>query len=154
MRFTNCTASIALVAFIATASSGCFTVNASLPGALRNDKAETEKVGTLDVETSNYFFLWGLVGSPPQDLFAQEIKHQVQAKGADGVANLTYESNFGCFDLILGSCTLGCVTPREYKLSGDIVRIKAARLPGKTSKTVSAPSGIPGQPAQQVAQGY
>lgn len=149
--------SFALAAVLMVAlGSSCMTVDASLPGTLRNDKAETEKVGSLNVEKSNYFFILGLVGAPPQDFFSQEIKSQVQAKGADGVANITYESNFSCFDLILSGCTAGCVVPREYKVSGDIVRIKAPRIPGKPGKSVdAAPRAAKNEPnATAVAQGY
>jgi hypothetical protein len=141
---------IALV--LLAAASGCYTVNAQLPGALRNDKPEVEKVGQVNIEKTNYFFILGLVGEPPPDFFAAELKKQVEAKGGDGVANLQYESSSGCVDLIISECTFQIVTPRDYKLTGDIVRIKSAPLPGKTSaKTVSAPT--PDKPST-VAQGY
>lgn len=153
----------ALVAAVITvAAAGCYTTEANLPGTLRNDvKAEhLETVGKLQVEKTNWFFLWALIGNPPPDFFASEIKKQVQAKGADGVANLTYESEFGCVDLLVTGVTGGCVAPRSYKLKGDIVRIRAARLPGKPAKTVErgAPAGEAAEPAEpgatKVAQTY
>lgn len=134
------------------AASGCFTVNAQLPGAIRNDKPEVEKVGQVNIEKTNYFFIAGLIGEPAPDFFATELKKQVEAKGGDGVANMQYESSTGCVDLIISTCTFEIVTPRDYKLSGDIVRIKSAPLPGKTSaKTVSAPTA---EKPSTVAQGY
>ena len=147
---------VGITALSLLASSGCFTVNAELPGALRNDKPETEKIGALNIEKDNYFFIEGLVGEPPRDFFSTEIKKQVQAKGGDGVSGLTYESSFGCFDLIIGGCTLGCVAPRSYKVTGDIIRIKSGRLPGKPAKTVDAAplNAAPLNANKVVAQGY
>lgn len=132
----------ALVMVVAACwATGCYTVEANLPGTLRNDvkAADTEPKGTLTIEKTNWFLFWGLVGAPAPDFFSAEIKRQVQAKGADGVAKLTYESQDGCADLLVGGLTLGIVAPRTYKVTGDLVRIKAAPLPGKPSKTVAAP---------------
>jgi hypothetical protein len=140
-----------LCSIIALGAAGCYTVNAQLPGAIRNDKPEVEKVGQVNIEKSNYFFLAGLVGDPGPEFFAAELKKQVQAKGGDGVSNLTYESQLGCVDLIITGCTIGIVAPRSYKMSGDIVRIKSAPLAGKTSvKSVSASTAE----KPTVAQGY
>jgi len=120
---------------------GCYTVNADLPGTLRGDiaDADVERVGPVTIEQGQWFFLWGLVGETPEDLVAAELKKQVQAKGADGVANLTWQSQFGCVDLLAATCTAGCVTPRTYKVTGDIVRIKKAPLAGKPAKAAEAP---------------
>lgn len=142
---------VALLAMI----TGCYTVNASLPGTLRNDvkSDQTEKVGSLNIEKTNWFFLFGLIGSPPEDVFATEIKSQVQARGADGVANLTYEAKSGCVDLLISYVTCQLVAPRSYQVSGDIVRIKAAPLPGKPAKAADASDAT--KPDElQVAQGY
>jgi hypothetical protein len=45
------------------------------------------------------------------------------------------------------------VSPRTYKMSGDIVRIKAARLPGKPVKSVENTTRTPDD-ASKVAQSY
>ena len=134
-RFINTVAALALVV---VAAGGCYTVNANLPGTLRNDvkSDETDSVGSLNIEKTNYFFLWALIGNPTPDFFSAEIKQQVQSKGADGVSNLTYESQTGCVDLIITGVTGGCVAPRTYKVTGSIVRIKSVRLPGKPAKAV------------------
>ena len=123
----------ALLVVVTALAPACFTVEANLPGTLRNDVASEhiETVGKLEVEKTNWFFFWALVGDPPPDFFATEIQQQVKAKNGDGVAKLTYESQFGCVDLIVNGVTGGCIAPRTYKLSGDIVRLKAARLRGK-----------------------
>jgi hypothetical protein len=127
------------------AASGCYTVNADLPGTLRGDVAdsEVERVGTVTIEKGHWFFLWGIIGETPKDLVADELKKQVQAKGADGVANLTWQSQFGCVDLLAYSCTAGCVSPRSYKVTGDLVRIKKAPLAGKPAKAAEAPMPAP-----------
>jgi hypothetical protein len=130
-----------LAAVALVGASGCYTVNADLPGTLRGDVAdsEVERVGTVTVEKSQWFFLWGLVGETPKDFVAEELKKQVQSKGADGVANLTWQSQFGCVDLLASACTVGCVTPRSYKVTGDLVRIKKSPLAGKPAKAAEAP---------------
>jgi hypothetical protein len=137
------------------ASTGCYTMNAQMPGTLRTDVPadQTEKVGTLSYETTHWYFLLGLIGAPPEDVFAQEIKKQVQARGADGVANLNYEGKFACFDIILTGCTCYIISPRTYQVTGDIVRIKAAPLPGKPAKAADASDATKPQETQ-VAQGY
>jgi hypothetical protein len=136
--------SLAAVVFAVVGSAGCYTVNAELPGTLRGDvsSTDTERVGNLTVETGHWFFLYGLVGETPKDLVSAELKRQVQAKGADGVANLTWESEFGCLDLVISQCTLGCVTPRTYRVKGDLVRIKKAPLPGRPAKVADADGGL------------
>jgi hypothetical protein len=120
--------------------SGCYTTRAELPGALRNDvkPADIEKVGALDVEVEHTFYLHGFVGTTPSELLAAPLRKQVQARGADGVANVVYESEQGCGDFALTTCTLGCFAPRTYRVRGDIVRIRAPRLPGRTAKLVDA----------------
>ncbi len=142
----------------AALAAGCNTVDANLPGTLRSDvkSEDTEKVGALNIEKTNYFFIFGLIGDPPPDFFSTEIKRQVQAKGADGVANLTYESQWGCVNLIINGVTFGCVAPRDYTIKGDIVRIKKARVPGSPAKAVdaSSPKDAPAASPETVAQGY
>ncbi len=130
------------ISLLALAAAGCFTVNAELPGTLRGDvsEPEIEKVGTLSIEKTNWFFAWGLVGAPPKDFFSTDIQKAVQAKGADGVANLKYESQEGCVDWGISGCTGYLVAPRTFKVTGDIVRIKKAPLPGKPAKVASSSS--------------
>jgi|GEM_PF-1055791 len=131
-------ARLSLLGTIALAS-GCFTVNADLPGTLRGDVAstDTERVGTLSVEKNHWFYVYGLIGETPKDFFSTEIKKAVQQKGADGVANLSYQSELGCMDLVISGCTIGCVTPRSYTITGDIVRIKKSPVPGKPAKVAT-----------------
>lgn len=134
--------SLVLCTLIAALSTGCFTTRADLPGTLRADvtPSDVEKVGTLEIEKTNWFFLWGLAGTPPKDFFATDIQKAVQAKGADGVANLKYESQEGCIDWGVSGCTGYLVAPRTFKVTGDIVRIKKAPLPGKPAKVASSPA--------------
>lgn len=148
------TSLVLALAAAAVLAAGCYTTEAHLPGTLRNDvKSEhLESVGKLQIEKTNWFFLWALIGNPPPDFFSAEIKRQVKAKGGDGVSNMTYESEFGCVDLLVTGVTGGCVAPRTYKLTGDIVRIKAASLPGKPATTAEV--GKAGDDATRVAQGY
>lgn len=136
-----------LLAVVALAA-GCMTLNAQLPGTLRGDVEQTdvEKVGSFTYETGNWFFLWGLVGKPPEDIFAKEIRQQVLSKGADGVSNLSVEAKSGCMDLVIGYCTAGIITPRSYVVKGDLVRIKKAPLPGAPPST-GAPAAKPVQTA-------
>ncbi len=129
-----------LVPLIATfVASGCYTVNASLPGTLRSDVAQQdyERIGVVTIEKNHWFYIYGLVGEVPPDFFAPEIKKAVQQKGGDGLANINYQSEFGCLDLIISQCTAGCVVPRTYKLTGDIVRIKKAPPPGRPPAVAS-----------------
>jgi hypothetical protein len=137
-------------------STGCYTVNAELPGTLRNDveQRDLETVGALKLERTHWFAIDGLVGKPPNDIFSAEIKAQVQKKGADGVANLVYESEHTCGDVAIGVCSLGCLTPRTYRLSGDIVRIKAPRVPGRPAKLVNNNSVARASAPALLAQRY
>ena len=125
--------SAAVLVLAAVPAAGCYTVEANLPGTLRNDVKvdQTENVGQVNIEKGNWFFLWGLMGEPPKDFFSKELRQQVRAKGGDGVSGLTYESQAGCVDLIIGGLTFGCISPMSYKVTGGIVRIKTAPLPGK-----------------------
>ena len=145
MNKLSCTTLLALV----IASTGCFTVNADLPGTLRNDvtSADTETLGQLSIEKGHWFYIAGLVGAPDKDFLAPEITKAVQAKGGDGVANLRYEASEGCVDMIIGGCTGGCIYPRSYKVTGDIVRIKKAPLPGKPAKVSALETPQPEQVA-------
>lgn len=151
MKIKNLVPAAALVVASAL-SAGCYTMDANLPGTLRNDlkPGETETVGKASIEKDNWYFFWGLMGEPAKDFFSTELKKQVKAKGGDGVVNLTYESQEGCFDLFIGAITGGCIGPRTFKLSGDIVRIKTAPLPGKSVATNDTAE----KPEARVAQAY
>lgn len=138
---------------LTSATSGCFTVQADLPGTLRGDisEPEVEKLGTLEIEKTNWFFAWGLVGAPPKDFFSTDIQKAVQAKGGDGVANLKYESQEGCVDWGISGCTGYLVAPRTFKVTGDIVRIKKSPLPGQPAKVASPSTPSPAGPERNVA---
>lgn len=138
MRALHLTAVVLVVAALA---SGCWTANAQLPGTLRNDGVSTDSVGRLNIEKTNYYFLFGLINKPSDDFVATEIRQAVKSAGGDGVANLTYEAQFGCLDLIIYQLTIGCVSPRTYKVTGDIVKIKAPPLPGKSAGIEPADTG-------------
>ena len=137
-------ASLLLVASMA--SSGCFTMNASLPGTLRSDIEESrlEKVGRFEKEMNHWFIPFGM-GEAPSTMFREELLKEVHKSGADGVANLRFESYHGCFDLLVGAGTCMIVRPRTFKLSGDIVRIKKAPLPGKPPKAAPPPVKAPSE---------
>lgn len=122
---------LGLIAVIAL-STGCYTMNASLPGTLRSDVSskDTETVGSVNIEKTHMFFLWGLVGAPEKSFLIDDLAKQVSAQGGDGVANLRYESQIGCLSLLIGQVTCGIVAPRDYKVTGDIVRIKVPALAG------------------------
>jgi hypothetical protein len=126
----------AILFVVVAALAGCYTVNADLPGALRGDvkPEQTEKIGSFSVQKSNTFYLFGLVGAPGPDFFAAELRRQVDDKHADGVASLRIQSEWGCVDLIVSNVTLGCISPRTYTISGDVVRIKTPPIAGKKPK--------------------
>src|SRR5688572_26392047 len=111
-------ARIVCVFLLAGSASGCFSVNAQLPGTLRGDVGpdRVEALGNVEIEKNSWFFLWGLIGSPPEDFFREELARQVGAKGGDGIAGLVYESEQTCGDLCLGGITLGCIMPRTFRL--------------------------------------
>lgn len=141
----------AIVALTVAAATGCYTVEANLPGTLRNDikSDQTETVGTVSIEKGNWFFLWGLMGSPPSDFFSTELKQQVKAKGGDGVSGLTYESQNGCVDLLIGGLTCGIVGPMTFKVTGNVVRLKTAPIPGKSLAHGESPAAM-----ERLAQAY
>jgi hypothetical protein len=150
-----------VAAFACVATTACYTTRAELPGALRNDvqAGDLQKVGVLDVEVEHTFFLGGFVGTTTPEFLAAPIRKQVQARGADGVANVVYESEQGCGDFALSTCTLGCFAPRTYRVRGDIVRIRAPRLAGRPAKLVENDARDPvdvadDRDARVVAQRY
>lgn len=143
---------IAAVALATIGASGCFTANANLPGTLRNDvdDKQAEGVGRVEIEKTHYYFILGLVNAPPPGFLGDELKTQVKQKGGNGVRNLTYEAQFGCLDLVITQLTLGCVAPRTYKVSGEIVKLSAPPVPGKAVVGV----GEQADDANRVAQKF
>lgn len=129
---------VALALFTA---SGCYTINASLPGTLRGDvePERVEKVGTFAYEVNHWFIPCGL-GAAPEAEIRKEILRQTKEKGADGVANLKFEAYTGPVDCVLGRvCPI--IQPRTFRVSGDLVRIKKPPLPGQ--RPSEAPPGGP-----------
>src|SRR5688572_6373047 len=124
---------LSLVAVLALITAGCFTANAQLPGTLRSDLdgADVESAGRVEIEKTNWFFLFGLVGAPQPNFLVDELKQQVKAKGGDGVRNFTYEAQFGCVDLFIGYVMFYCVLFRIYKVMGEVVKIKVSCILGK-----------------------
>ena len=112
---------------------GCYTVNAELPGTLRGDLApeEIDTIGSFRIQKGNVYFFHGLLGAPNPDFFAADIAKEVISQGGDGVVNLTYEAETSCTDVGITYLTLSIVAPRSYTVSGDVVKIRKAPLPGK-----------------------
>lgn len=120
------------VVFVAWSSSGCYTLRADLPGALRSDiDDDVEILDTIELEVTHTYFLNGLVRRPPADLFADQLLAAVERAGGDGVANIVIEARFTPADVVLQNITFGVVAPRTYRLRADIVRIRAPALPGR-----------------------
>lgn len=129
-------ASLALVL-----ASGCYTLNASLPGTLRGDvePERLETVGRFEHEVNHWFIPCGL-GEAPEAQFRKEILRQVKEQGADGVANLKVEAYNGPVDCVVGRvCPF--IQPRTFRMSGDLVRIRKPPLPGQ--RPSEAPPGGP-----------
>lgn len=133
--------------------AGCFTMRAELPGVLRDDvkTEDTENLGPLVVEQQHWFLVHGFFGKAPKDFLSAELKAAVQKRGGDGVAGLKYVSEQSCTDAAIGTCTLGCVVPRTYRITGTVVRIRAPRIPGRPAKLVEAEEAAR---AARVAQAY
>lgn len=119
--------------------SGCLTMNTALPGALRHDLEEqdVEPIGHFQLEVHHSFAPLGL-GTVPGDPLREQILEAVKARGADGVRNLRLESYHSFSDVVTRWMTCHFVQPRTYRLSGELVRIRTAPLPGEEPQ--SAPS--------------
>jgi hypothetical protein len=121
-RFRQALAAMLVAAFF---MGGCFTFSARVPGTVRGDvDEEAVVVGQFDRSFTRWYFLWGLVGIGDEEIIARELKAAAQAKNADGVANLIYESEFSCWDYGIGQITCGLLSPRTYRLRGDLVKIE------------------------------
>ena len=121
--------------------SGCLTMNTALPGALRNDITETdmEPVGHFQIEVKHSFAPLGM-GTLPGDPLRERIIEEVKARKADGVRNLRLESYNSFSDVMTRWMTCQTVQPRTYRLSGELVRIRKAALPGEE------PAAVPARP--------
>ena len=74
--------------------SGCYTMNASMPGTLRGDvdaEQDVEKVGDFEASVEHWFIPFGL-GDAPENDFRKALLQQAKAQGADGVANMKFEA--------------------------------------------------------------
>lgn len=154
-------AAFLLIPFVLCA--GCFTVNTALPGALRGDlsEQEIEPVGHFQREIRHSFAPFGL-GEVPDDPFRALLLEEANAQGADGIRNLRIETYHSCNDVLTGWMTCQSVRPRTFRISGELVRIRKAPLPGDAPKTqpkvplsdpeYSPGSDAPGQPQMTLGQ--
>ena len=121
-----------LVALIVSTlfSSGCFTINAKLPGTLRGDLSDedVEVVGTYTYEGTETFILG--YGTKKSTAYYNDLMRAAAAQNADGLTHIRFESYFTKSDWIIRHLTCTCVSPRTYRLSGDLVRIKERPLRG------------------------
>lgn len=136
--------------------SGCLTMNTALPGALRDDieEKDMEPVGHFQLEVQHSFAPLGM-GTVPGDPLRERIMEEVKARQADGVRNLRLESYNSFSDVVTRWMTCQMVQPRTYRLSGELVRIRKAALPGEEPQTMpmqplidpeNQPSPQPGAP--------
>jgi hypothetical protein len=124
--------------------SGCYTLRADLPGALRHDVDDSvEIIDRVDLETTHTYFIGGLLRDPSPALFEADLLAAVERAGGDGVANLVFEARFSGADVVINTITLGVVSPRTYRLRADVVRIRRPALPGRPLLTTAAPGGQP-----------
>lgn len=121
----------ALVA--ASLASGCFSMRTQLPGAVRADLDDEQVIvhGRVDVEVSRVYLFWGLLPLGDDEALALALRDNAVQQGGDGVANLVFDTYFSPVDVMLQTITLGILAPRTYRLRGDVVRIRAAPLPGR-----------------------
>jgi hypothetical protein len=133
---------ILIAALALLTASGCLTMNASLPGTLRNDvqPEQTETVGKFETNVNHWFIPCGL-GEAPEAEFRKALLQEAKAKGADGVANVKFEAYNGLMDWVIGCLSCNIIASRNFKLSGDLVRIKKPALPG-SKPTEAPPAGV------------
>lgn len=121
--------------------TGCFTLNASLPGTLRGDLSEErlEPVGTFEHEVSYWFVPCGF-GEAPEAELRKELLRAARESGADGVTNLRFEAYLTPMDCLVGRvCPV--IQPRTFRLSGHLVRIKDPPPPGSGPQEAPPSSG-------------
>jgi hypothetical protein len=115
-------------------ASGCYTMRAQLPGTLRADVGDrdVEVAGRYEIVVRRTYFFWGLLApSPVERAIADDLPRACARAGADGAANLLFEAHFSPLDWAIATATLGVVTPRSYRVRGDLVRIAAPPPAGK-----------------------
>lgn len=119
--------------------SACLTLNTALPGTLRDDLEEKdmEPVGHFQIEVQHSFAPLGM-GTVPGDPLRKRIMEEVNARQADGVRNLRLESYNSFSDVVTRWMTCQMVQPRTYRLSGELVRIQKAPLPGEEPQMTPA----------------
>ena len=118
-------------------STGCFTINAKLPGTLRGDLSDedVEVVGTYTYEGTETFILG--YGTKKSTAYYDDLMRAAAEQKADGLTNIRFESYFTQSDWILRHLTCTCISPRTYRLSGDLVRIKERPLRGNKTPEVA-----------------
>ena len=111
------------------ASSGCYTVNADLPGTWRRVEPAEDivVVGRVDQRHTHVFLLFGLAPQPERSVFAAPLVRAVEASGGDGVANVVIDSEFTVTDAVISGVTLGMVAPRSYRVRAAIDACDAER---------------------------
>jgi hypothetical protein len=109
---------------------GCYALRADVPGVLRADVDDAVIVGTFDASVTRTYFLGGLVGPSDDEVFAELMLAAAREQRADGVANLVFESRFSPVDYVFNVATCSIVSPRTYRLQGDLVRIAGPVVPG------------------------
>jgi hypothetical protein len=120
-----------VVLLLLGALGGCYTMRADVPGVMREDVDDAVVVGTFDARITRMYLLGGLVDpARDDDAFAAAMLEAARAQHADGVANLVFESGFSPGDFALNLLSCGVVSPRTYRLRGDLVRIEGAAVPG------------------------
>ena len=129
----------ALALCLALSAGGCYALRADVPGVLREDVDDAVIVGTFDRSVTRTYFLGGLVGPSEDDVFGEMMLAAAREQDADGVANLVFESRFSPVDYVLNVGTCSIVSPRTYRLKGDLVRIDAPLVPGAPLLHAEAP---------------
>jgi hypothetical protein len=123
---------LAILVAAALGATGCFTAEGRLPGVVRPGLVASDytKLKTFSVEVTNYFFVYGLAGSPDPSLFAETIKKEVKAAGGDGAVNVVIagEATFGDVCITMIACGGLIVAPRTFTISGDVVKFNVAAL--------------------------
>lgn len=126
---------LSVLAVVALAS-GCFRMHTRVPGALRGDLEDEQVIvrDRVDVEHTRVYLFWGLLPLGDDDALGRAVLDEAREAGGTGLANVVFEAYFTPGDLALQMLTLGVLSPRTYRLRGDVVRISADALPGGTPR--------------------
>jgi hypothetical protein len=121
-------------------------MEAALPGTLRSDVPPegVRTVGHMRVQKTNFYYIYGLLGAPPEQFFSDEISQQTKTANADGIANISYSAEYSFLDMLLSCLTCSIVTPRTYVFEADLVRIQAP--PAGAASARQAPPPPPSAP--------